>query len=188
MRDNGVSAKQLRPSFPPPASVESEAESLAKEHVTSPSSVVSDEEPPSRGEREQCPVIMEVHEYNPERRFVIMNDNSKAPADDTQAKQNPTKLQKINGTETNGQSETNRGQRYEPPSAEQSRAGSARPGPERRRSKQPLPPLQTNQFSRCPPEPHRSPSTAAVDARPPGYFTPRTSRPPVDHLLSPDVI
>ncbi|KAF7562094.1 hypothetical protein G7046_g2029 [Stylonectria norvegica] len=59
---------------PPPPSVEDEAISLKREHGAPNISKSSDEEPPSRGDIEQNPVIIEVHEYNPERRFVILTD------------------------------------------------------------------------------------------------------------------
>ncbi|KAH6978624.1 hypothetical protein EDB82DRAFT_232202 [Fusarium venenatum] len=60
---------------PPPPSVEDEEVSLKREHGAS-ISTNQEEETPSRGEAEQNPVIMEVHEYNPERRFVILTGSS----------------------------------------------------------------------------------------------------------------
>ncbi|CAP73182.1 uncharacterized protein PODANS_2_5910 [Podospora anserina S mat+] len=52
--------------------VEEEHESLAKESAESLAGVVSDEEPPYRGEVDQQPLLLPVHEHNPERRFVII--------------------------------------------------------------------------------------------------------------------
>ncbi|KAH7188555.1 uncharacterized protein B0J16DRAFT_96493 [Fusarium flagelliforme] len=60
---------------PPAPSVEDEEVSLKREHGAS-FSKYQEEEPPSRGDAEQNPVIMEVHEYNPERRFVILTGSS----------------------------------------------------------------------------------------------------------------
>jgi len=60
---------------PPRPIVEDEEESLAKEHtdsVVSDSTEATDEEPKHRGEVDQLPIILPVHEYNPERRFVIV--------------------------------------------------------------------------------------------------------------------
>ncbi|KAJ4417416.1 hypothetical protein N0V82_006183 [Gnomoniopsis sp. IMI 355080] len=57
--------------FPPPPSVEDEEDSVAKE---TNGSVVSlnDEEPKFRGTVDQLPIILPVHEHNPERRFVLV--------------------------------------------------------------------------------------------------------------------
>lgn len=60
---------------PPPPSVEDEEVSLKREHGVCIAKY-QEEEPPSRGDIEQNPMIMEVHEYNPERRFVILTGSS----------------------------------------------------------------------------------------------------------------
>ncbi|SPJ83851.1 related to ser/arg-related nuclear matrix protein [Fusarium torulosum] len=60
---------------PPPPSVEDEEISLKREHGACLSQN-QEGEPPSRGDVEQNPMIMEVHEYNPERRFVILTGSS----------------------------------------------------------------------------------------------------------------
>ncbi|KAK4171958.1 hypothetical protein QBC36DRAFT_83015 [Triangularia setosa] len=57
---------------PPCPLVEDEHESLAKESGESLVGVASDEEPPYRGEVDQQPLLLPVHEHNPERRFVII--------------------------------------------------------------------------------------------------------------------
>ncbi|KAK0739250.1 hypothetical protein B0T21DRAFT_382331 [Apiosordaria backusii] len=57
---------------PPRPLVEDEHESLAKESAESLGGVLSDEEPPYRGEVDQQPILLPVHEHNPERRFVII--------------------------------------------------------------------------------------------------------------------
>ncbi|RDA86607.1 hypothetical protein CP532_5990 [Ophiocordyceps camponoti-leonardi (nom. inval.)] len=79
------SSHRRRPTRPQPASVEDEADSLAREHGRPSPGIGSQQETPSRGEIDQYPVILEVHEYNPERRFVILNDTS---ADVTQSSKN----------------------------------------------------------------------------------------------------
>ncbi|TLD13691.1 uncharacterized protein PgNI_03369 [Pyricularia grisea] len=65
-------SNDLIPRYPPAPSVEDEASSLAKEHahyqVHSP--LPADEEVQYRGELEQNPILVPVHESNPERRFV----------------------------------------------------------------------------------------------------------------------
>ncbi|KAL2128899.1 hypothetical protein VTI74DRAFT_8494 [Chaetomium olivicolor] len=57
---------------PPPPCVEDEEVSLAKEHTGSIVNDTSDEEPKCRGEIDQQPILLPVHEYNPERRFIIV--------------------------------------------------------------------------------------------------------------------
>jgi len=57
---------------PPPPCVEDEDESLAKEHLSSVVSDSSDEGPKHRGDIDQQPILLPVHEHNPERRFVIV--------------------------------------------------------------------------------------------------------------------
>ncbi|KAJ1329049.1 hypothetical protein MN608_05780 [Microdochium nivale] len=55
----------------PPATVEDEVDSLAKEHGSPKSSQTADEAP-NRGAWDQYPIVLEVHEHNPERRFVLV--------------------------------------------------------------------------------------------------------------------
>ncbi|KAL7625034.1 hypothetical protein AAE478_004248 [Parahypoxylon ruwenzoriense] len=66
--------------YPPPPSVEDETESLAKEYGSVVSAVL-DEEPIHRGDVEQYPILVLVHEHNPERRFVLVStlSDSKSP-------------------------------------------------------------------------------------------------------------
>lgn len=61
---------------PPPPSVEDEVDSLAREYGSVSLFSNPEEEPSSRGDVEQYPVILEVHEHNPERRFVIVPNSS----------------------------------------------------------------------------------------------------------------
>lgn len=62
--------------FPPPPSVEDESESLAREHGSAVVSGTSDEDPKFPGDVEQFPILQEVHEFNPERRFVLVPGSS----------------------------------------------------------------------------------------------------------------
>ncbi|KAK3995640.1 hypothetical protein QBC44DRAFT_233561 [Cladorrhinum sp. PSN332] len=57
---------------PPRPTVEDEVESLAKEHTDSTVSDATDDEPKFRGEVDQMPILLPIHEHNPERRFVIV--------------------------------------------------------------------------------------------------------------------
>lgn len=57
---------------PPPPSVEDEHESLAKEHLGSVILRDPDEGPKNRGDIDQQPILLPVHEHNAERRFVIV--------------------------------------------------------------------------------------------------------------------
>ncbi|PHH73914.1 hypothetical protein CDD80_3473 [Ophiocordyceps camponoti-rufipedis] len=107
---SGGYGRRRRPTRPPPASVEDEADSLARELSTSPSSPPSDEEPPSKGDIDQQPIMLEVHEYNPERRFVLLNDS---PADVTQPRTLEAKSVRVNDGET---SNDDTGRRHEPTS------------------------------------------------------------------------
>ncbi|KAK4114500.1 hypothetical protein N656DRAFT_704610 [Canariomyces notabilis] len=68
---------------PPRPSVEDEEESLAREHVGSIVSITSDEEPKYRGDIDQQPILLEVHEHNPERRFVIVPNAGNGDAPNT---------------------------------------------------------------------------------------------------------
>jgi hypothetical protein len=55
---------------PPPPTVEDESDALLKEHGSVADSTL--EEPPSRGDVDQATLMEEVHEHNPERRFVVV--------------------------------------------------------------------------------------------------------------------
>lgn len=173
-----------RRSYPPPPSVEDEVVSLAKEYGTSRTSSASDGEPQSRGDIEQHPIILEVHEHNPERRFVILNE---LPDGSSEANTAESKLPRIPAPEDSTSSRTDTGRKYESgPGKEQPRADSVKPGLQRRRSRQDLPPLETDMRSNRPPEHHRSRSSASASR--PDYFSPRQSRPYGDQLLSPEII
>ncbi|KAK4164903.1 hypothetical protein QBC43DRAFT_44656 [Cladorrhinum sp. PSN259] len=57
---------------PPRPTVEDEVESLAKEHTESIVTDATEDEPKFRGEVDQQPILLPIHEYNPERRFVLV--------------------------------------------------------------------------------------------------------------------
>ncbi|PHH91224.1 hypothetical protein CDD83_1274 [Cordyceps sp. RAO-2017] len=173
--------------YPPPVSVEDEADSLAREHGSVASDRGFDEEPPSRGDVEQQPIMLEVHEHNPERRFVILNDSPNAPVESAQARNAESRAHKANEMDEVDKHKANAGKGYEPTEHRQRpRADSANPELDRPRIRPDLPPLDVD--ARRPPEHYRSRSTAAADASRPDYFSSRQSRPHGDQLLSPDVI
>ncbi|KAF4967175.1 hypothetical protein FSARC_5247 [Fusarium sarcochroum] len=98
---------------PPPPSVEDEETSLKREYKSCLSRY-EEEEPPSRGEYEQNPVIMEVHEYNPERRFVILTGSSSgSEGGEAESRSGPDRR---NEPERRSEPErrTERDRRYEP--------------------------------------------------------------------------
>ncbi|KND93931.1 hypothetical protein TOPH_01820 [Tolypocladium ophioglossoides CBS 100239] len=173
-----------RRSYPPPPSVEDEVVSLAKEYGTSRTSSAADEEPRSRGDIEQYPIIMEVHEHNPERRFVILNEPPDASSEAMTAE---SKFQGTPTLEDSSSSKTDTSRKYESGSGkEQPRSDSAKPSLQRRRSRQDLHPLETDLRPNRPPEHHRSRSSASASR--PDYFSAHQSRPYGDQLLSPEVI
>lgn len=65
--------------FPPRPCVEEEAVSLAKEYIRDSQGLTAeptDEDPKHRGDVDQTPVILPVHEHNPERRFVLVPNSA----------------------------------------------------------------------------------------------------------------
>ncbi|UNI18981.1 hypothetical protein JDV02_005207 [Purpureocillium takamizusanense] len=181
------SAPRSRHSYPPAPSVEDEADSLAREHGVSSARESLDEEPQSRGDIDQNPIIMEVHEYNPERRFVILNDPPKASGVGSEARTAPSRAPKSPVPEVNGSSHTQPVQRQDSGLRKgHIRTNSERPVSERRRSRQDLPPIETDLRADRPPEHHRSKSSASASR--PDYFSPRQTRPYGDQLLSPDIV
>ncbi|OAQ85501.1 proteinrelated to ser/arg-related nuclear matrix protein [Purpureocillium lilacinum] len=181
------SAPRSRHSYPPAPSVEDEADSLAREYGVSGARESSDEEPQSRGDIDQNPIIMEVHEYNPERRFVILNDPPKASEASPEAKTPQGRAPKSPSPEVNGSTKPQPDRQHGSGAPkEHLRTNSERPGFERRRSRQDLPPIETELRADRAPEHHRSKSSASASR--PDYFFPRQTRPYGDQLLSPDII
>ena len=160
--------------LPPPPIVEDEAESLAKEYGSSGSSSDADGEPQSRGEVDQYPVIMDVHEHNPERRFVIVPEGSKDDKDVDSGADSSSLRDKCPRIDVHDDDATG------------TDPDISRYGLERRRSQQDLPPLDTDFTVKKEPEHHRARSVATGPR--PDYFSPRQSRPFGDQLLSPEVM
>ncbi|KAK0651851.1 hypothetical protein B0T16DRAFT_454269 [Cercophora newfieldiana] len=67
---------------PPPPSVEDEVQSLAREYSASITPSQSEDEPKNRGEIDQFPLMVEVFDENPERRFVIVTNSETGTDDD----------------------------------------------------------------------------------------------------------
>lgn len=177
-----------RRSFPPPPSVEDEATSLAREHGPSSSVSSLDEEPPARGDIDQNPVIMEVHEYNPERRFVILTNPSEEDKSDASRKSQEPRASRDRKNRDNGSHEAHTTPKYD--SDLKPNGGSTvdmeKPSLERRRSRQDLPRLETDMRSDRAPEHHRTRS--AVNGSRPNDMFDSQSQNFGDNLLSPEVI
>ncbi|KAI1466407.1 uncharacterized protein F4812DRAFT_451883 [Daldinia caldariorum] len=188
--------------YPPPPSVEDETASLAKEYkATVP---VPGEGPIHRGDIDQQPILLPVHEFNPERRFVLVPTPSDSISDDSS--ENVKKLPRrpksrdINpkpdpDPESDPTSyEANTGRKYESRSRrEESPEAKSDPEPkrERRRSKlEQLPTITTD----IEPDSRRSDtrrpkSTTRSDKGDESYYSPRHhSRLQSGSMLSPDVI
>ncbi|ROW15823.1 hypothetical protein VPNG_02455 [Cytospora leucostoma] len=169
--------------FPPPPSVEDEAESLAKEHAGSVVSV-ADEEPKFRGDLDQQPIILAVSENNSERRYVILTPSETgedSASDGSQVGQEqdlPQRREYTANTKIQLDPEVN---------------SNAPSGPQRRKSRAELPKIETHVPSPRPRRPsyvQRSSSATCVaqdsqDTR--DYFSPHpeSARPAGDAFLSP---
>ncbi|KAH8891290.1 hypothetical protein GQ53DRAFT_720595 [Thozetella sp. PMI_491] len=166
--------------FPPPPTVEDEADSLAREHGST-ISAGEDEEPKFRGDVEQNPILMPVHEHNPERRFVWMpNASEDSEAEDSY----PPPAEK------RADYEANTGRKVATPylGLPGDGRGSAKPGLERKKSHQDLPQIKTD--LRGPPAGGRSRSKSNVTVNqqpqePDDYFNRRDEPPQSDGHLSP---
>ncbi|KAG5949023.1 hypothetical protein E4U53_006066 [Claviceps sorghi] len=178
-------APPSKKNFPPPVTVEDETVSLAREHGSPRPSVDSEADPPSRGEVDQSPIIIEVHQHNPERRFVIVPED---------AKDQPPIAEKTANAERPPRTEKAHGHRDQPSRSQQAPesngakdandADLSRPEFERRRSRHDLPPIDTQLDSRHAHHHHRTRSAAPRPS--PDHFDHRQSRPHGDQFLSPD--
>lgn len=168
---------------PPRPTVEDEEVSLAREHGSP--TVDLEDEPPSRGDVEQNPVIMEVHEHNPERRFVII-PNAEPSDGKTTDDESPTKKVRADRPIIDEPEEAKENRRYEPVFDERLSAGEEERRRTRRRSRNDLPPIDTDMRPERKSEHHRTRS--AVGGSRPEAFTPGPKPPPHEDLLSPDVI
>ncbi|CAJ2507734.1 Uu.00g089200.m01.CDS01 [Anthostomella pinea] len=182
---------------PPPPSVEDESEALAKEYgsvVSTPS-----EEPPYRGEPDQDPILLPVHEYNPERRFVLVSNASGSSDESSGSEKKPPRRPRSKERRAEPEPtpyEANTGRKYVAPTPrgdETAKKREARPARERRRSRMDeLPPIITGAEPETRPrDVRRAKSTTRADVRGEDYFSPRltslSSRFQGESTLSPDV-
>ncbi|CCF32614.1 hypothetical protein CH063_00836 [Colletotrichum higginsianum] len=178
--------------IPPPPTVEDESEALLKEHG-SLVSASTDDLPPSRGDADQYPIIMEVHEHNPERRFVLVPKSASGTEDEESAddvKRRPVHESRTPKPASNGDYEANTGRKYHSPPIED-RSSVQRPDFERKKSRQDLPPLETGvgKEDTRPPKHERTKSATRVEQKSFDYFSPQNdNRQAKETLLSPQVI
>ncbi|KAG6041232.1 hypothetical protein E4U41_005515 [Claviceps citrina] len=165
---------------PPPATVEDEIESLAKEYGSSQPSVFSEEEPLSRGDLDQNPIIVQVHEHNPERRFVIVTEDAK---DQPPVAERKPSVERHSGTDDPRD-------RIQEPNLNIPNDGSDADlppsGSKRSQFKQDVPSIDTKLDSRHVQQ-HQRTRSAAPRSKP-DHFDNRQSRPHVDESLSPEII
>jgi hypothetical protein len=173
-----VASKDPSERAPPPI-VEDEAESLAKEYGSTVD-CVADEEPQSRGDIDQQPLMLEVHEFNPERRFVILTGEAEAS----------------DGSSDSGKHKSDKPADDAPPKPKEESYPSrdpsrnnektfAHPPLERRRSRQDLPPLETDLKADTP---NRQRSRSNTSSTRPENIAAQPTRITGETLLSPDVI
>ncbi|KAL7797595.1 hypothetical protein V8C37DRAFT_370037 [Trichoderma ceciliae] len=157
-----------RRSILPPPTVEDEADSLAKE-FGGRVEPIPDEEPQSKGEVDQQPIMLEVHEYNPERRFVIVPGSSKPSASesgtDDSVSGDKLRQKKKKATSTSPSPETSARRNNESENLDSDRLDGTIPELQRRGSRQDLPRLETDINESRTPSHHRSKSAASA-ARP----------------------
>ncbi|KAH7318603.1 hypothetical protein B0I35DRAFT_479090 [Stachybotrys elegans] len=173
-----------RRSYPPAPTCEDEADSIAREHGVPLASTSLDDEPQSRGEVDQNPIMVEVHEFNPERRFVLVENTNVA------TENSPPEI-----TETNKRPE----EREEPTGAGPSidrkepdpRARLDEPKPQlrQRKSRQDLPRLETGvEENNADKHHYRTTSASATGPSRSDNFSSASSRMPGEDLLTPQVI
>ncbi|KAL7949038.1 hypothetical protein V8C42DRAFT_313064 [Trichoderma barbatum] len=156
-----------RRSLLPPPTVEDEAESLAKEFGGRVEPVL-EEEPQSRGEVDQQPLMLEVHEFNPERRFVIVpgsSDPESANGDGASRdkfRQEKEKKKERKKASASPSPEAYTRNTHEPEKKDSDRLGDTGPKLERRGSRQELPRLETDIEENRAPSHHRSKSAASA--------------------------
>ncbi|KAI2641701.1 hypothetical protein GGS26DRAFT_586096 [Hypomontagnella submonticulosa] len=181
--------------YPPPPSVEDETESLAKEYrAVIPAA--SEEEPVHRGDPEQYPILLPVHEYNPERRFVLVSTPSDSTDDSSDnARKLPSRSKsRTPRTEPEIPYEANTGRKYDAPSRHEEESEKKRDtesNRERRRSKLEYLPTIVTDVGHEPrsPDSSRPKSTTRSEKGGDDYFSPRlSSRLQAGNTLSPDVI
>ncbi|KAG7149759.1 hypothetical protein HYQ46_001319 [Verticillium longisporum] len=186
-------ARFERPVTQQPPTVEDEAEALSKEHGSLDTDSV--DVPPSRGDIDQQVLLEEVHEHNPERRFVIVPNSSDSSTSAPTAPLKKGSADKEAPVEpkasTGGDYEANTARKYGPSSGD-GKLAEPRVPLERRKSRQDLPRIETELEMKEPQtrNHHRSKSTNHA-LEPPEYFTPQTRKrvsTTKEELLSPQVI
>ncbi|CRK34935.1 hypothetical protein BN1708_006570 [Verticillium longisporum] len=191
-RNNAPSVPRYVPR-PPAPTVEDEAEALSKEHGSLDTASV--DAPPSRGDVDQQVLLEEVHEHNPERRFVIVPNSSDSSTSAPTAPLKKGSADKEAPVEpkasTGGDYEANTARKYGPSSGD-GKLAEPRVPLERRKSRQDLPRIETELEMKEPQtrNHHRSKSTNHA-LEPPEYFTPQTRKrvsTTKEELLSPQVI
>ncbi|KHN95751.1 uncharacterized protein MAM_06363 [Metarhizium album ARSEF 1941] len=178
-------APEPRRCRPPPPTVEDEIKSLAREHGSPAASVVAEEEPQCRGHVDQKYVMEDVHEYNPERRFIFVPDSAKRSTSTTtdksktETRDDTRELRVPTSSRRSPRPEDDRRGRKE-------MSSTSRYGPDRRKSQQDLPAIDTELDGRHYSDHHRTRSAAT--GHKPDCFDPRQSRRYGDYFLSPDPI
>ncbi|KAI1375150.1 hypothetical protein F4677DRAFT_446656 [Hypoxylon crocopeplum] len=182
--------------LPPPPSVEDETESLAKEYGSAVTTV-PDEEPIYPGDVEQYPILLPVHEHNPERRFVLVSTSSDSTDSSSDGVKKLPRRPKSQGRRPEPEPtsyEANTGRKYEARTRKEKESEAKRDAVqdrEKRRSKpEHLPAIVTDVSSQSrSSDTRRSKSTARSDKGGEDYFSPRlSSRLQNENTLSPDVI
>ncbi|PTB67936.1 hypothetical protein BBK36DRAFT_1194321 [Trichoderma citrinoviride] len=181
-----------RRSFLPSPTVEDEVDSLAKE-FRGRVELVAEEEPQSRGEVDQQPLMLEVHEYNLERRFVIVPGSSKSSTSESGAEDGASReklrQEKEKKKEKRKASASTSPEAYtrtsnEPETVDPNRLNGTAPKLEKRGSRQELPKLETDVNEKRVPSHHRSKSAASAPR--PEEFT-QAYRKYGEEYLSPQV-
>ncbi|KAI1391028.1 uncharacterized protein F4822DRAFT_170476 [Hypoxylon trugodes] len=193
-------------SYPPPPSVEDEVASLAKEYKSADSELVN-EEAIHRGDPDQYPILLEVHEFNPERRFVLVSNTSDSTDDSSDSAKRVPRRSKSRAPKPEREREpkpelepepdfykANTGRKYDTRGRYEDDSEKKRDieqGREKHRSKlDHLPAIVTDVKSDPRPSDSRRPkSTARSEKGGDDYFSPRhNSRFQNGNMLSPDVI
>ncbi|KAI0166712.1 hypothetical protein GGR52DRAFT_71712 [Hypoxylon sp. FL1284] len=185
--------RRLPPCPPPPPKVEDESEAIATEHG-SEVSLVPGEEPLYRGDLEQYPILLPVHEHNPERRFVLVSTSSNPTNRTTDGtKKLPRRPKSPQGARPEPEStayEANTCRRRPPDDEGSDKKRDTEPPRDKHRNKLDHLPAIVTDVKTPPRSPEKRPkSTARPEKGGDDYFTPRlVSRLQNGNTLSPDVI
>ncbi|XXG99930.1 hypothetical protein Hte_006271 [Hypoxylon texense] len=184
--------RQLPRFRPPPPKVEDESVAVAKEYG-SEISTVSGEEPVYRGDVEQYPILLPVHEHNPERRFVIVPTASESTDDLPESLKKLPRRPKSKSPKPEPEPtyyEANTARTRVSHDEEVGKKRDTGPTREKHRSKLDHLPAIVTDVNSPPRSPEkRAKSTARSDKGADDYFSPRlSSRFQNGNTLSPDVI